>query len=53
MNKAELIEQIQKNLGGETSKRAAGEGIAAKERNQMVGPRCVGAHFSAGGGGGT
>tara|TARA_R110002049_G_scaffold55143_1_gene153303 strand:- start:613 stop:885 length:273 start_codon:yes stop_codon:yes gene_type:complete len=29
MNKAELIEQIQKNLGGETSKRAAGEALDA------------------------
>jgi DNA-binding protein HU-beta len=29
MNKAELIEQIQKNLGGETSKRAAGDALDA------------------------
>lgn len=29
MNKAELIEAVQKNLGGETSKRAAGEAVDA------------------------
>lgn len=29
MNKAELIEQIQKKLGNETSKRAAGEALDA------------------------
>ena len=29
MNKAELIESVQKNLGGETSKRAAGEAVEA------------------------
>lgn len=28
-NKAELIELVQKNLGGETSKRAAGEALEA------------------------
>jgi DNA-binding protein HU-beta len=28
-NKAELIEAVQKNLGGETSKRAAGEALEA------------------------
>ncbi len=29
MNKAELIDLIQKNLGGETSKRAAGDALEA------------------------
>ncbi len=29
MNKAELIEAVQKNLGGETSKRAAGDALEA------------------------
>ena len=29
MNKAELIELVQKNLGGETSKRAAGDALEA------------------------
>ncbi|MDB6073075.1 MAG: histone family protein DNA-binding protein [Verrucomicrobiaceae bacterium] len=29
MNKAELIDLIQKNLGGETSKRAAGDSLEA------------------------
>lgn len=29
MNKAELIEQVQKTLGGETSKRAAGDALDA------------------------
>ncbi|MCB1227069.1 MAG: HU family DNA-binding protein [Verrucomicrobiales bacterium] len=29
MNKAELIESVQKALGGETSKRAAGEAVEA------------------------
>jgi len=29
MNKAELIEAVQKKLGGETSKRAAGEALEA------------------------
>ena len=29
MNKAELIDQVQKNLGGETSKRAAADAVEA------------------------
>jgi DNA-binding protein HU-beta len=29
MNKAELVESVQKNLGGDTSKRAAGEALEA------------------------
>jgi DNA-binding protein HU-beta len=29
MNKAELIDQVQKNLGGETSKRAASDAVEA------------------------
>jgi DNA-binding protein HU-beta len=29
MNKAQLIEQVQKALGGETSKRAAGDALEA------------------------